>query len=60
MGTTPSIVVIVMMLKNELVTIIGGVVLNILSLDDIFSIAESKYKEHVIYSRIAFDTKREV
>ena len=31
---------------------------NILSLDDIFSIAESKYKEHVIYSRIAFERDR--
>jgi 5'-3' exonuclease len=31
---------------------------DILSLDDIFSIAEEKYKEHVIYSRIAFERDR--
>jgi 5'-3' exonuclease len=31
---------------------------DILSLDDIFEIASSKYKEHVIYSRIAFERDR--
>ena len=30
----------------------------VLSLDDIFSIAEQKYKDHIVYSRIAFERNR--